>query len=97
MLLFSPLALQTSQLCLVLSTHLLKVGRLRAQCDVVPCTIRDASIMLALRRATGEGARLIIKGLGAQRPLEADFKRLVNLEMIRKKLSKPTNWITISI
>ena len=53
--------------------------------------------MLALRRATGEGARLIIKGLGAQRPLEADFKRLVNLEMIRKKLSKPTNWITISI
>jgi len=46
---------------LVLSTHLLKVGRLRAQCDVVPSTIRDASIMLALRRATGEGARLIIK------------------------------------
>ena len=78
MLLFSPLALQTSHLCLVLSTHLLKVGRLRAQCDVVPSTIRDASIMLALRRATGEGARLIIKCLGARRPLEAAVGKLGN-------------------
>mmetsp|Transcript_72993 Transcript_72993/g.115977 ORF Transcript_72993/g.115977 Transcript_72993/m.115977 type:complete len:233 (+) Transcript_72993:271-969(+) len=49
---------------LIFCTHLLKVRRLRAQCDVVPCTIRDASIMLALCGATGEGARLVIKGIG---------------------------------
>ena len=34
--------------------------------------------MLALRRATGEGARLIIKCLGARRPLEAAVGKLGN-------------------
>ena len=62
---FTSAIAATTQLCLIFCTHLLKVRRLRAQCDVVPCTIRDASIMLALCGATGEGARLVIKGLGA--------------------------------